>query len=251
MLKNSVNLYGLDISDVSLERAREIARVSLSGGESRVFFTPNLEMLEAARRNEKIRDLLNFASVLLPDGIGVLLVSELLGTPIKNKVAGIDFGEAIVALAEKEGKKIFLLGGKIGVAKLAAKNLIKKHPNLKVCGLHCGYFEGEENTVLEKIRRAAPDILIVCMGFPRQEKFVYTYREELSTIGIIACLGGTMDVWAGKKKRAPLFFRRANLEWAWRVAAEPKRLVRLIKSLPVIFDAVENKKTATSKRIKP
>ena len=106
MLKKYVNLFGIFIDDIPLSRAVGLARTSLVSGESRVFFTPNLEMLEGARKSKEIRNLLNSASILLPDGIGVLLTSQLLDTPIANKVAGIDFGEGLIDLAELEGKRI-------------------------------------------------------------------------------------------------------------------------------------------------
>ena len=253
MLKKYVNLFGVKIDDISLLRATMLARTSLRDGEGRIFFTPNLEMLEMARKNGEIRDLLNSASVLLPDGEGVLLTSRLMKTPIKNKVAGIDFGESLVALAEKEGKSVFLLGAKEGVAKNAAKNLINRFPNLKICGIHSGYFSSEEEVdIIAKIKRANPDILIVCMGFPRQERFVVKHKSELESIKVVACLGGALDVWSGRKKRAPKFIRNARLEWLWRTAIEPKRALRLAKSLPVLAFALGNKfqKNVNNKSIK-
>ena len=209
MLQKRVNLFGLEINDISRTRALELARVSILGGESRVFFTPNLEMLEEARKNEETRKILNSASILIPDGSGVILASRFRGKPIENKIAGIDFGEDLIALAEKEDARVFLLGGARGIAKRAAKNLIKKHPNLKICGIHNGYFD-DENEIIKKIQRANPDILIVCMGFPKQENFVYQYKDDFSNIKVITCLGGAIDVWSGKKKRAPKILQKAH-----------------------------------------
>ncbi len=241
MLQKRINLFGLEINDISLVRAIELARVSILGGEGRVFFTPNLEMLEGARKSEETRVVLNSASVLLPDGAGVLLASRFLGTTIKNKVAGIDFGEGLIALAEKEGASVFLLGGANGVAKKAAQRLIEKHPALKICGIHNGYFNEEtERQVVKKIQSTNPDILIVCMGFPKQEKFIYRYKSEFSNIKVITCLGGAIDVWAGNKIRAPRLIQRANLEWLWRIVGEPWRAKRFLGSLPALFYAAWN-----------
>ena len=251
MLKKYVNLFGIFIDDIPLSRAVGLARTSLVSGESRVFFTPNLEMLEGARKSKEIRNLLNSASILLPDGIGVLLTSQLLDTPIANKVAGIDFGEGLIDLAELEGKRIFLLGGRTGVAKKAAKNILKKHPKLKICGIHNGYFENEDE-IIAKIKISAPDILIVCMGFPRQERFVVSHKKDFENIKVIACLGGAIDIWSGKKKRAPAFLQKSRLEWAWRTVIEPKRALRLAKSLSVLAFALGNKfqKLVNNKSIK-
>ena len=247
MLEKKVNLFGIFIDDIPLARALELAKTSILGGDSRVFFTPNLEMLEGARKSEETRKILNSASVLLPDGAGVLLASKLLGTPIKSRVAGIDFGEGLIALAEKEGARVFLLGGARGVAKKAAKNHLKKHPNLKICGIHNGYFcAEEENEIIRKIQKSNPDVLIVCMGFPKQEKFVFEHRYQFSNIKVITCLGGAIDVWAGKKKRAPRVLQKAHLEWAWRIMGNPLRIKRFVSSLPVLFCAVWNENFKTS-----
>ena len=241
MFEKRVNLFGLEIDDIPLTRALEMAKVSLNGGESRVFFTPNLEMLEVARKSEETKKILSSASVLLPDGSGLLLASRFLKTPIRNKVAGIDFGEGLISLCEADEKGVFLLGGASGIAKKAAKKLLKKHPNLKICGIHNGYFDkDEESTIIKKIQRANPDVLIVCMGFPRQEKFIYEYRKEFSNIKVITCLGGALDIWAGKKARAPEIIQKIHLEWLWRIMAEPWRAKRFISSLPALFYAIKN-----------
>ncbi len=241
MFEKRVDLFGLKIDDMPLTRTIEMAKVSLNGGESRVFFTPNLEILEAARKSEETRKILNSASVLLPDGAGTLLVSFLAGNPIKNKVAGIDFGEGLIALCEKNEKSLFLLGGADGVAKKSAKKLLKKHPNLKICGIHNGYFaKDEENAIINKIQAANPDVLLVCMGFPRQEKFVYENRKAFSSIKVIACLGGALDIWAGKKMRAPEIVQKIHLEWLWRITLEPWRAKRFVCSLPALFYAIKN-----------
>lgn len=241
MFEKRVNLFGLFVDDISPSRAAELARTSILGGENRVFFTPNLEMLEGARKSEETRKILNSASVLLPDGTGVLLASRLMGTNIKNKVVGIDFGKNLIELSEYLGARVFLLGGGDGVAKKAAKNLIKKHPNLKICGIHNGYFKkDEENSIIKKIKSSKPDVLIVCMGFPRQEQFVYEHQNDLSDIGVIACLGGALDIWSGKKLRAPKFLQEAHLEWCWRIFCEPRRARRFLSSLPALFYAARN-----------
>ena len=241
MFEKRVNLFGLKIDDISLIRAIELAKVSISGGERRIFFTPNLEMLEGARKEEETRKILNSASVSLPDGAGLLLASRFLGISIKNRVAGIDFGEELIALSEREGKRVFLLGGERGIAKKAAKKLITKHKNLQICGIHNGYFTNdEEEDIIKKIQLAAPDVLLVCMGFPRQERFVYENASHLLGIKVIACLGGALDVWSGKKKRAPRVLQKTHLEWLWRIMGSPMRAKRFLKSLPALFYAVWN-----------
>ena len=240
MLKKRVKLFGIFIDDIDIEEAIARARASLYGGKTRIFFTPNLEMLDAARTNTDIRGILNNSSVNLCDGVGVILASKIMGTPIKNKVAGIDFGERLLALAEKEGARVFLLGGERGVAERAKRNLNMKHLYLNICGSHHGYFDDENDEICNLINQSGANILVVCRGFPLQEKFVVNNRNNLPNIKIFACLGGAIDVWSGDKKRAPMCVRTANLEWLWRIFNEPERIKRFLPSLSTLFCAYWN-----------
>lgn len=239
MLQKRVNLFGLFVDDVSLEGALSLALDSLNGGIRRSFFTPNLEMLEGARKSEGARRLLNTASVSLPDGYGLFLVAKLLGANLKNTVGGIDFGEKLLELASRGGRGVFLLGSREGVAQRAAYNLRQRYENLKICGSYHGYFGADElDLVLRKINSSGAEILIVCRGFPRQERFVCEAKNRLGGVKIFACLGGSLDVWAGEVSRAPKCFRRAHLEWLWRIMREPERLSRFVLSLPVLLIAL-------------
>lgn len=239
MLKKRTDLFGLFIDDVSMEQAIEIASEGfLKSVNQTVFFTPNLEILDGARRSAAMRNMLNSATISLPDGFALRIVSYLLGNPLKNTVSGIDFGENILKLAAKTGKRVFLLGGKDGVAEKSAKMLCKKYEGLNICGTHHGYFGNDEfECVCEAINQSGAEILFVCRGFPRQEKFVFVAKDKLPTVKIFACLGGSLDVWAGNVKRAPLLIQRAHLEWLWRIILEPERAERFFFSLPTLFSA--------------
>ncbi len=212
----------------------EAVREAMRGGEACRVYTPNALMLRACSEHPEYTELLNSASLVLPDGSGVLLAAKRQGTPLRERVAGISFGEALLCEAARRGDRVFLLGGKEGVAPRAAENLQKKYPGLLVCGAYWGYFEkeGEENRqVLGMIRACRPDILLVCFGFPVQEYWIRENLPHLPSVRVAAGLGGSLDVWAGDVRRAPVFVQKRGLEWAWRMAAEPKRLAQL----PQIF----------------
>lgn len=190
-------------------------------------FTPNALMLERAQRDPSLCRLLNRATLSLADGAGVVWASKRLGTPLPERIAGIDFGQALLARAAEEGLRVFLLGGKEGVAPRAAKALQKELPSLCICGTHHGYFDacGEENQhILAEIQKSQADILLVCLGFPIQERWVTANVGQLFRIKVIACLGGSLDVWAGDVHRAPRFLQTCGLEWAWRTLCQPRRL---------------------------
>ncbi len=234
MLRKRVNLFGVWIDDISLGGALLLAEKSLAeNGKARSFFTPNLEMIAAARGDKRIKKLLNMSSVALPDGFSLKIIAKALGKEIVNTVPGIDFGEELFELAQKLGAGVFLLGGRRGVAKEAARRLRLRYPKLNICGTHHGYFEsGGEGDVLDAIERSGPQILIVCRGFPRQESFAAKcIMGALPSIKVVACLGGALDVWSGRSERAPKLMRKIHLEWLYRVAREPKRLSRLFSAL--------------------
>lgn len=238
MSEKRVNLFGLRISDISMSEALSLAERGLDLGKQSVFFTPNLEMLAAAQKNGFIRELLNGASATLPDGAGLITVGALLGRPIKNTVAGIDFGKNVLALADARAEGVFLLGGEVGVAERAALNIKKEHPRINICGVHHGFFDKREGSkVARRISSSGAKILIVCMGFPRQERFVFEHKKALSGVKLFLCLGGALDVWSGDVCRAPEPVRQAHLEWLWRIMNQPKRVGRFISSVPVLFDA--------------
>lgn len=196
----------------------------LDGKRPTRVFTPNPLMVQNAKRDARLRAALSHADVNLCDGIGILLAARLLGTPLPERITGIDFAEELVALAEQQGLRLFLLGGKPGVADAAAKALWRRYPRLNICGACHGYFDEEDGAYLAAhIAAKRPDILFVCLGSPRQEIFIDEHMARTgATLGI--GLGGTLDVWAGNVRRAPKFFRNIGLEWLWRMAREPRRL---------------------------
>ena len=239
MLQKRVNLFGLFVDDITMDEALEKAEKALCGDtEKEVIFTPNLEMLTGANKSAAVRKILNCSSIALPDGIGLRAVAFLLGERLKNTVPGIDFGENLLRLATQTGSSVFLLGAKDGIAQKAAHNLKMKMPNLNICGTHHGYFTDDEiDSICDKINESGAQILIVCRGFPKQEKFVLLAKNKLPNIKIFACLGGSLDVWSGKVKRAPALVQELHLEWLWRVLLEPPRAERLFLSLSTIVSA--------------
>ncbi|MBQ9784848.1 MAG: WecB/TagA/CpsF family glycosyltransferase [Clostridia bacterium] len=226
-----IELYGVKIDNVT---QKEAVAQALATGEVNVVFTPNALMLDACRRDERMARLLNGASLSLPDGAGVMLAAKRQKTPLCERVAGIEFGEALCETAARDGLRVFLLGGKAGVAERAAEALRARFKGLCICGTHWGYFDrmGEENQrVLAEIRESRADVLLVCMGFPVQETWITENRAALSQLRTVAGLGGSLDVWAGNVRRAPRVLSRMGLEWAWRMAREPRRL----RGLPALL----------------
>ncbi len=208
------------IFDVGFETRSKEALLSISRGK---IYTPNPIILQNAKKDPALLSALRSADLCLADGIGVRIAARILGVPLPTHLAGIEFAEAMLAEAEKKGLRVYLLGGRPHIAEKAAENLKKKHPNLQICGTHHGYFD---NDITPKIAAAQPDILFVCLGSPRQEIFIHENLEKTgASIGM--GLGGSLDVWSGEVRRAPLFFRKTHLEWLFRMICQPRRLIGL------------------------
>ena len=230
----SVDLFGLRVDNLD---ADEAIKMALREGQGTCWVvTPNAVMLDACRRDALLCSLLNRADLSVADGAGVLLAARRQGTPLRARVAGIELGERLLAGAAESGLRVFLLGGKKGVAKKAALALKKRHPRLTVCGTHHGYFDKDKDcrdngSVIRSINNAKADILFVCFGFPLQERWIAENLPSLPSLRLAMGLGGSLDVWSGNIRRAPSWVQSIGLEWLWRAFREPKRAKRLL-SLP-------------------
>ena len=230
-----IDVMGVGFDNLTKPEFIERAKAIIANGEKGYCVTPNAEIVYEAVHDESFRDLLNEASLVLPDGAGVILGAKILGTPLREKVAGIEFGEALCAAMAETGGKVYFLGGKPGVAEQAAANLTAKYPGLNICGTADGYFK-DEAEVIAKINAEAPDILFVCLGAPKQEKFMVAHRQELQ-VKLMAGLGGSLDSFAGTVKRAPKWMIKLSLEWLYRLIKEPRRFKRMLR-LPKFLWAV-------------
>lgn len=189
--------------------------------------TPNAEIVYEAYYDDSFRELLNGAALVLPDGAGVVLGAKILGDPIKEKVAGIEFGEEICRLLAKNGGRLYLLGSKPGIAEKAGAVLTDRYPGLVICGTADGYFQ-DETAVVERINEARPDVLFVCLGAPKQERFMQDHFDELD-VTLMLGLGGSLDGYAGVAQRAPRWMINLSLEWLYRLIKEPSRLGRMMR----------------------
>ena len=238
-LSMKINVMGVDFDNVTMAEAMDRAREILDGQEAVYVVTPNSEIVYEAMHDEKMMQLLNGAALVLPDGAGVVLGSKILGTPLKQKVAGVEFADHLMDVLIEKNQKLYLLGSKPGVAELAAEKMLEKHPELQICGMADGYFK-DENEVVAKVNAAGADVLFVCLGAPKQELFMQAHKDELNVRMMIG-LGGSLDSFAGTVKRAPHWMIRLNLEWLYRLIKEPKRFGRMLR-LPKFVFAVAMKK---------
>ncbi|MFC1645698.1 WecB/TagA/CpsF family glycosyltransferase [Candidatus Omnitrophota bacterium] len=194
-----------------------------NNNKSNIFFL-NADCLYIAQRDGQYRDILNSADLVLPDGIGLKLATRLSGSKMQDNCNGSDFSPLLMARATGQGYKIFLLGGRQGIAERAARNIQEKIPQVQVAGTHSGYFDNEKE-VIDKINGSGADILFVAMGVPLQEKWICRNRDRINP-KLCLGVGALLDYLSGNIRRAPKIFRAIHMEWAWRIFIEPKRLWR-------------------------
>lgn len=233
------DVLGVQYDNVSMAEALEAAKRLLASDKTCYCVTPNAEMAYEALRDEDFRAILNRADLVLPDGAGVVMGAKILKTPLKQKVAGIDFAQELLGVLEEKGLRLYLLGGKAGVAELAAEKIAARYPKLCICGMADGYFR-DENEVVARINAAKADVLYVCLGAPKQERFMHTHLSDLNVRMMIG-LGGTLDGIAGIVKRAPRWMIRLQLEWLYRLAKEPRRFGRMLRLPKFVFAAYKKR----------
>lgn len=226
------DILGVGFDDLTLEEAAAAGAALVEAQGFHYVVTPNPEFLLAARKDQPFRQALLDADLVLADGVGVVYSAKLLGRPLKGRVPGIEFAQALMGWMAKHGKRLFLLGAKPGVAELAAANLRDRYPGLILCGTHDGYFK-EDGPVVQAIRESGADVVFVCLGAPKQEFWMVEHGPATGA-HLMVGLGGSLDVFAGVVDRAPEGFQKLGLEWLYRLMKEPKRFGRMAK-LPLVL----------------
>lgn len=226
---DKVNILGVKVDKLNIEQASDkIIDMINSDSKCGYVFTPNSEIIMQAYRNKEFCDILNTASILTADGIGVVYASKILKDPIAERCAGYDVTLRTFEKMAPLGKTVYLFGSKPGVAELAKQNIENKYQGIKVVGIADGYFDSEkEKQIIADINDKKPDVLLVCLGAPKQEKWIYEHKDVLD-VKVCLGVGGTLDVISGQSERAPEFYIKHNIEWLYRLKKQPSRIGRMM-----------------------
>ena len=235
-----INVRGVRICNVTMDEAVEFLHAQIENGGAAAVYTPNAEIVQQCIDDNAFAQVINGAELVVPDGVGVIKAARILGTPLKEKVAGVVLGERILALAAKEGYPVFFFGGKDAsrtetgqsVADRCKEIMEQKYPGLSIVGTRDGYCkkEGAENdATIAAINDSGAKILFVCLGAPLQEKWICENRARLPGVQVILGLGGSLDVYSGNTKRAPKWMVKLGLEWFYRLLCEPSRIGRMMQ----------------------
>ena len=238
-------IMGVQFDNLTREEAARAGERLLAENKFHYVVTPNPEFLLAAEKDPAFLEVLNGADLVLPDGVGVVYSAKILGRPLKGRVPGIEFAEDMLACLDKAGGRLYLLGAKPGVAEEAGLRVLERFPNIVLCGTQDGYFKDEEAALL-KVAAARPELLFVCLGAPKQEKWMARWGRHTGA-RLAVGLGGALDVFAGNVERAPESWRKLGLEWAYRLKKEPRRAGRMAK-LPLVLVKAAGERLQSGKK---
>ncbi len=223
-----VNILGVKVDKVGIDEATDKIFKMLEENKTHSVFTPNSEIILNAYKDKEFCGILNSADLLTADGIGVVYASRILHDPIPERCAGYDVACKLIDRISETGHRLYLLGGKPGVAETAKKNLEKKYPFIQIVGARDGYFKEEQTQdIINDINCVGADIVFVCLGAPKQEIWIYNNRDKLDA-RVLMGIGGSLDVFAGIVERAPDLVCRMGLEWLYRLIKEPWRFKRML-----------------------
>jgi len=213
----------------SVDEFNRLLKNKLEKNKKTFVVTANPETFMMCENDDELRGLLEDKNtILVPDGIGIVKAAKMIGCPVKERITGIDLAVKLLEYGNDLKKNIYLFGSKQEVIDLMKQVLERDYPNLKIVGTSNGY-EKDKDKVFEKISKVNPDIVLVALGIPLQEKLIYKHLDKFEK-GIFVGVGGSFDVISGHKKRAPKIFINLNLEWLYRITKEPKRIKRFYNS---------------------
>jgi len=225
LTKNRIHILNTFIDNLSMQETLQVIQKSIASKIQLHHVVVNAGKIVAMQKDQQLCESVNNSNLINADGQAVVWASKVLKKPLKERVAGIDLMQNLVALAHDKGYKIYLLGAKQEVVQQVANTYKKQYNQDIVAGYRDGYFTTQqEPQVVEDIAASGAHMLFVAITSPIKENFLYKHRDILKGVHFIMGVGGSFDVVAGLTKRAPLWMQNAGLEWFYRFAQEPKRM---------------------------
>ena len=243
-MSERVEILGVKVDALTMAQAVERVATLISAGKPSIVATANAEMLLNATHDAELKQILNAAELVVPDGAGTVWAARHLGKHMPERVAGFDLVQELMKVAPREGWRFFLFGAAPSIADKAKLKAEELYPGIKVVGTRNGYFKpSDEPQILAQIKASRADILLAALGVPKQEKWLARYKDELG-VPVSIGVGGTFDVMAGVVKRAPRWMQRARLEWLFRAMLQPSRAGRLLALPKFVFKVHKQKNGA-------
>jgi N-acetylglucosaminyldiphosphoundecaprenol N-acetyl-beta-D-mannosaminyltransferase len=226
-----IDVMGIPVSRVTEAEAVERLAEFIRSREPHLVVTADSFAVVTATEDEEFHRILHGADMVTPDSTGILWAARHLGRPLPERVSGVDLAERLCELSARHGYSVFFYGAAPGVADAAAANLSARYPGLRIAGTAHGFLPpSEQEALLSRIEAAQPEILLVAMGIPRQEKWIAQHMERLR-VPVAIGVGGSFDVFAGNVSRAPGWMQRHGMEWAYRLFKNPRKIAK-VRTLP-------------------
>lgn len=227
-----MSLEHVDILGVPFVRVTRLQFVNqlknhINSQQKAFVITANPEIVMKANEEPDYMRVVNQATYVTADGIGVVKAAKLLSTPLPERVAGYDTMIDLLELANHHHYRVYLLGAEQGTLEKAVRKINADYPYLEIVGSHNGYFDWKNNHIQLEIAETKPDLIFVALGVPRQENWI-AQNIHLFNKGVFLGVGGSFDVLAGGVKRAPEVWQKANLEWFYRLLKQPSRIGRML-----------------------
>ncbi len=233
------NILGVAFDALTLDEAEERADALLRARKGGYIVTANPEIVLHSREDAAYAAAVNGADLVLADGVGDLYAARILGTPLPERVAGSDLAPRLLSRLAERGGSVFLYGARPGVAERAGEALQSAYPGLRIAGTENGYIS-DETALFGAFERAEPDLLLLGLGAPRQERWMAQNRQR--TNAVMIGVGGLLDVFAGDIPRAPEAWQKLGLEWLYRLLREPRRIKRMIRLPKILLLAARERK---------
>lgn len=221
-----ISLLDLPVDDLTMDETLAAIDGFIADGSVHQHVVVNVTKVVQAHADPELRAVIAACDLINVDGQPVVWASRLLGTPLRERVAGVDLMDRLIARAGERGHRLYLLGARPEVVAAVAARIARDHPSAVVAGWRDGYWAPDEEAgVVRAIAEARPDILFVAFGSPAKERFLARWKAEIGAPFVMG-VGGSFDVYAGRVRRAPRWMRRVGLEWLFRVSQEPGRMWR-------------------------
>ncbi|MBC8014939.1 MAG: WecB/TagA/CpsF family glycosyltransferase [Sporomusaceae bacterium] len=241
-MRNRVAVLNVMVDVVTMKEAVRSVEQFIVQNKTHMVVTPNAEMIMMANDDKHLAQIINNADLVVPDGAGVVWAARYNGHVMPERVAGYDLVQNLLSEGAVKNYRIYMLGGAPGIAQKAKQIAEERYPGIQIVGIHDGFFtKSDEGEIIKSIKACRPDILLVALGVPRQEKWLSEYIEQIE-VPVAIGVGGTFDVMAGTVRRAPLWMQNASLEWLYRLISQPKRAIRMLALPRFVMRIITSKK---------
>jgi N-acetylglucosaminyldiphosphoundecaprenol N-acetyl-beta-D-mannosaminyltransferase len=226
---NIVNINGVGVDNVNLSQAVVKTMNMINDNHVHHIMLLNPYKIQKIKSNQELQLISNMADLHLASGAGINWAAKMLKKPLKERVPALSYIMDLIRISEKNQYTIFLVGGKPEITEKAFFNIKKSFPNIRIVGRHGGYFNiDREKSVIEAMRKSQANIILVGLGFPKEDKWIYKIKNKFTNT-IFISVGGSFDIISGEIKKAPAYFMKNGLDWLYRILIRPWRIGKLIR----------------------